>query len=68
MVEARNKHTAAAKLHKESSEAFDIAVEVTAESVEWIPSAVSKLLMSLVLAGIVIPNWTNHILPKKIKS
>jgi hypothetical protein len=47
--------------------AFDIAVEVTAESVEVVPDVVSKLLMSLVLAGIVIPNWTFHILPKIIE-
>ncbi|CAK0799755.1 unnamed protein product [Prorocentrum cordatum] len=41
--------------------------QVTAESVDWCPDAVTKMLMSLVLAGIVIPNWTNHILPKIIE-
>merc|ERR1711862_835041 len=42
---------------------FDLAVESVCGQVEFMPEPITKLLLAIILASVVIPAWKMHILP-----
>eukprot|EP00425_Heterocapsa_triquetra_P039720 CAMPEP_0195074700 /NCGR_PEP_ID=MMETSP0448-20130528/17741_1 /TAXON_ID=66468 /ORGANISM="Heterocapsa triquestra, Strain CCMP 448" /LENGTH=603 /DNA_ID=CAMNT_0040106989 /DNA_START=61 /DNA_END=1869 /DNA_ORIENTATION=- len=46
---------------------FDVAVANVAAKVDFIPDAITKLLLSLVLSALVLPAWRWYILPVVLK-